>query len=364
MKRVAIFCNNLNANGTVKVALSQAEVLQEAGQAVHLFIFHRQGDFLPPADVTLHYVFDDGSDLSLAKQQAQLRHCVRQVEASAGPFDLFLSNSSKCDRVVAGCDFAPCYYFCHCALQQELLVELGRGPIKFWRRWQEARALIGKSIITVSDGIAAELRATRWLKARSVQTIYNPFRLEEIRAKAREGVDGLPDEPFMLHVGRFTRQKRHDVLFAALRQMPTAPKLVLLCNRPEKVRQLAEKYGVADRILTPGFQHNPYAWMARAELLLLSSDFEGLPTVLIESLACGTPVVSTDCPHGPAEILTGELARYLVPRRDPARLAATALACLADPPDLSAPAILEAVSSSRIAAQYLALCEPDTKGNC
>ncbi len=356
MKRIAVFCNNLNANGTVKIALSQAEVLQQAGHSVHLFIFHPGGDFLPPAGIALHQVFDEAQPLSLAASQQQLMRQVRAVEAEQGRFDLFLSNSTKCDRVVAGCDFAPCYYFCHCALQQELLAELRHGPFKFWRRWQEARALIGKRIITVSDGIAAELRGSRWLKPESVQTIYNPFQLERIRQLAQAPVEGLPDGPFMIHVGRFTRQKRHDILFDALRRMPDAPPLVLLCNRPEKVRRLAEKYGVADRIITPGFQHNPYAWIARAELMLLSSDYEGLPTVLIEALACGTPVVSTDCPFGPKEILTGPLATCLVPRRDPAALAATALACLRNPPDVTEPAILAAVAGEHIAAQYLALC--------
>ncbi len=359
MKRIAIFCNNLNANGTVKIALSQAEVLHEAGHHVDLFIFHQQGDFLPPAGVQVHYVFTGQRMKTLAQRQQFLMTRIRYFEAQQGAYHLFLSNSTRCDRVVSGCGFAPTYYFCHCALQQELLAELRHGPIKFWRRWQEARALIGQRIITVSEGIAEELRATRWLKAQQVQTIYNPFRLEHIRQQAAQPVDGLPGGRFMIHVGRFTRQKRHDVLFRALQQMPDAPPLVLLCNRPHKVRKLAARYGVADRIITPGFQHNPYAWIARAELMLLSSDYEGLPTVLIEALACGTPVVSTDCPYGPREILGEALAGYLVPRRDPAALARAALACLANPPALDTLPILDKVASPRIAARYLALCAVD-----
>lgn len=357
MKRIAVFCNNLNANGTVKIALSQAEVLQQAGHRVHLFIFHPGGDFLPPPSISLHYVFNASAPQDLDARQRLLQQLVETVEAQAGRFDLFLSNSTKCDRVVAGCDFSPCYYFCHCALQQELLAELRHGPLKFWRRWLEARALIGKRIITVSEGIAAELRTTGWLRPQSVQTIYNPFQLERIRELAQETVADLPEEPFMIHVGRFTRQKRHDILFDALRRMPEAPPLVLLCNRPEKVRRLARKYGVESRILTPGFQHNPYAWIARASLMLLSSDYEGLPTVLIEALACGTPVVSTDCPYGPREILGEELAAYLVPRRDPQALATTAMACLRSPPSVSAPPILHAVASDVIVERYIALCD-------
>lgn len=356
MKKIAIFCHNFFSNGTVKVALSQAEVLQEAGQDVHLFVFHKEGDFMPPENVTIHYLYDAGQKPTVQEQRQRLKAKVAEAQQS-GKFSLFLSNSTDCDVVVSGCDFEPCYYFCHCALKQELLMELKRGPVHFWRRWKKAKALIGKKIITVSNGIAEELRSTSWLKPQSVQTIYNPFRLEEIRKKTQEEIAEIPSEPYMIHVGRVTRQKRHDILFKALRDMPTAPKLVLLCNRPKKARKLAKKYGVEHRIITPGFQHNPYAWIAKAELMLLSSDFEGLPTVVIESLACGTPVVSTDCPHGPNEILTGHLAQYLVPVRQPALLAQKALDCLASPPFLDNLEILKAVDSQYIAAQYIHLAE-------
>jgi len=76
-----------------------------------------------------------------------------------------------------------------------------------------------------------------------------------------------------------------------------------------------------DRVEILGFQQNPYKYIKNAKLLVLSSDREGLPTVVIESLILGTPVVSTDCPTGPGEILTGDLAKWLVPVRDSDTLA-------------------------------------------
>ncbi|MDV5392411.1 glycosyltransferase [Shewanella xiamenensis] len=354
MKKIAIFCHNFFSNGTVKVALSQAEVLQEAGQDVHLFVFHKEGDFMPPENVTIHYLYDAGQKPSLQEQRQRLQAKVAEAEQS-GKFSLFLSNSTDCDVVVSGCDFDPCYYFCHCALKQELLMELKRGPVHFWRRWKKAKALIGKKIITVSNGIADELRATSWLKPESVQTIYNPFKIEEIRNKSKEFNADIPNKPYMIHVGRVTRQKRHDILFQALKLAPNAPDLVLLTNRPERARKIAQKYGVENRIITPGFQQNPFPWIANAELMLLSSDFEGFGLVIVESLICDTPVVSTDCPHGPSEILTGHLAQYLVPVRQPALLAQKALECLASPPALDNLEILKAVDSQYISAQYIAL---------
>lgn len=354
MKKIAIFCHNFFANGTVKVALSQAEILQEAGQDVHLFVFHQAGDFAPPQNVTLHYLYGANDKPSIAAQQKKLTEAVAKAEEQ-GRFDLFLSNSTDCDQVVAGCHFSPCYYFCHCALKQELLMEIKRGPVHFWRRWKKAKALIGKHIITVSHGIADELRHTAWLKPKSVQTIYNPFNINKVIEKSQQPVSDLPNEPYMIHVGRMTKQKRHDILFQALKLMPEAPKLVLLTNRPERARKLAKKYGVLDRIITPGFQQNPFPWIAKAELMLLSSDFEGFGMVIVESLICKTPVISTDCPHGPNEILTDELAHYLVPVKNPKALALKAIECLNSPPNLDNMAILEKVNSRYIAEQYLSL---------
>jgi glycosyltransferase involved in cell wall biosynthesis len=103
------------------------------------------------------------------------------------------------------------------------------------------------------------------------------------------------------------------------------------------------------------FRQNPYPWIAGARLLVLSSDYEGFPMVLIEALACGTPVVSTDCPHGPGEILTGELARWLVPVGDSRALAERITAALAERIDVSRAAILAEVSADQIARRYAAL---------
>jgi glycosyltransferase involved in cell wall biosynthesis len=137
--------------------------------------------------------------------------------------------------------------------------------------------------------------------------------------------------------------------------MKTKIKLVLLCNKPEKALKLAQKHGVAEQLILPGFQRNPYNWIQSAEALVLSSDYEGLPTVLLEAIALGTKVVSTACPHGPDEILTEELSRYLVPRRDPEALAKAIDEVLLKEIALDQASILGKVSSDKVAQQYLAL---------
>jgi glycosyltransferase involved in cell wall biosynthesis len=98
---------------------------------------------------------------------------------------------------------------------------------------------------------------------------------------------------------------------------------------------MIEARGLGQRVTVAGFQPNPYPWIAGADLLVLCSDHEGLPNVIIEALAVGTPVVSTDCPSGPREILGDALAQCLVQVGDMAALAHAISAALVDPPDIS-----------------------------
>jgi glycosyltransferase involved in cell wall biosynthesis len=157
-------------------------------------------------------------------------------------------------------------------------------------------------------------------------------------------------------VGRFAKQKRHDILFEALQNVSEGYKLVCLCRVSKKMTKLIKKMRLEHRVMVTGFVQNPYTWIKQAELLVLSSDYEGLPTVLIEALACGTPVVSTNCPHGPDEIMTEALSEYLVPKREPEQLANKINQALNANIDVSQSDILCKVQAKYIAQQYLALC--------
>jgi glycosyltransferase involved in cell wall biosynthesis len=130
----------------------------------------------------------------------------------------------------------------------------------------------------------------------------------------------------VLAAGKLKRQKGFDTLldaFARLRRERPL-RLVLLGRGPEeaKLRRQAESLGVAGDVLLAGFQADPFAWMRRAAVFALSSRFEGLPGTLIQAMACGCPVVSTDCDHGPREILEGGRFGPLVPVGDATALAA------------------------------------------
>jgi glycosyltransferase involved in cell wall biosynthesis len=211
-------------------------------------------------------------------------------------------------------------------------------------------------LITVSEGLQLDITELGRARPDRMITIPNPFDLDQIRTLSQD-VCPLEGELFLLHVGRFRAVKRHDRLFEAFQLSNYAGKLVLLGTgsrqEEQELHYLCDQMGIEKRVIFAGFNTNPYPYLRAAEALILSSDFEGFGNVLVEALACGTPVVSTDCPYGPREILTGDLARGL------SELSAESLAqclndILANPPIISSKH-LERFTVQNVMEKYLAL---------
>ena len=167
------------------------------------------------------------------------------------------------------------------------------------------------AVVAVSSGVADDLARLTGLDRRGVAVIHNPVTTPAIDKLRREPVDHawLNDRamPVVMGMGRFTRQKDFSTLiraFARLREAMQA-RLIILGEgelRPELESEV-ERLGLSEYVSMPGFVANPYAHVARADVFALSSRWEGFGNVLVEAMACGTPVVSTDCDSGPAEIL-------------------------------------------------------------
>ena len=225
-----------------------------------------------------------------------------------------------------------------------------------------------EAVVAVSDGVADELAAWSALPRAQIVTIYNPVVTDELIAGQGEPVDhpwfqpGMP--PVIMSAGRLGRAKDHPTLiraFARVRRARPARLVIFGQGKTEAktarsvaaLQAQAGELGVADDVVLPGFFANPFAYMARAAVFALSSINEGLPGVLIQAMACGCPVVSTDCPSGPAEILAGGRYGRLVPPGDDAALAAAILATLDAPPAaMSLRARAGFFSVERAVAQY------------
>jgi glycosyltransferase involved in cell wall biosynthesis len=207
-------------------------------------------------------------------------------------------------------------------------------------RWLIARAYGGaQAVIAISRGVADDLITVTGIPEKRVFSIYNPLDLERVTRQSRETVEhpwlavGAP--PVVLAVGKLKRQKDYPTLvqaFARVRAHREA-RLVILGEGEERARieRLVKILGIEADVYLPGFVENPFAWMARVSVFVLASAWEGLSNVLLEALACGCTIVSTDCPSGPREILADGAFGHLVPVGDDAALAAAIAAALSAP---------------------------------
>ncbi len=182
--------------------------------------------------------------------------------------------------------------------------------------WLETSRMLyplADAVVAVSRGVAESVQRSLGLDAKRIHAIYNPIPADSIRRLAQEEVTHpwfADDEPpVVLSVGREAPPKDHPTLVEAfgLARREADARLVILgrLSAPYRARLefLAQRHGVEDDLGFLDFDENPYRYMARAALVALSSRWEGLGIVIVEALACGTPVVSTDAPYGPREIL-------------------------------------------------------------
>ena len=184
-------------------------------------------------------------------------------------------------------------------------------------------------IIGNSRGVAEDLVQITGLPRNEIQIIYNPVVTPELAEKVTASLNHpwfeIGQPPVLLAVGRLTAQKDFPTLIQAIAQVRQSQpvRLIILGEGPDRpsLETLIKDLGMEEDMRLPGFVENPYAYMSRASLFVLSSRWEGLPTVLIEALYCGVPVISTDCPSGPREILADGKYGALVPVQDPTALA-------------------------------------------
>ncbi|HWC11864.1 MAG TPA: glycosyltransferase, partial [Acidimicrobiales bacterium] len=221
-------------------------------------------------------------------------------------------------------------------------------------------------VVAVSEGVAVDLAASARVPRQSIDVVYNPVDFERVAAAA-----AAPPEhpwlapkagPVLVAGGRLTAQKDFATLLRAVALLDGDVRLLVLGEgelRPH-LERLARDLGVEHRVDLPGFAPNPYPSYRAADVVVLSSRWEGLPTVLVEALFLGTPIVSTDCPSGPAEILGGGRWGRLVPTADPEALAAAITASLADggpPPD---PVAWERFSLDAVSGRWVEILEAVT----
>jgi glycosyltransferase involved in cell wall biosynthesis len=219
------------------------------------------------------------------------------------------------------------------------------------------------AVVAVSHGVAQDLHQVLGLPLSQMDVIYNPGVTPELTAKAQEPLDhpwfAAGEPPVILGVGKLETQKDFPTLLRAFAQVRASrpARLMILGWGPDvekrKLEALIHELGIGADVNLPGYVNNPYAYMARSAMFVLSSRWEGLHFVLVEAMAVGLPVISTDCESGPAEILDHGKYGALVPVGDYQALAQAIAKVLDGETPLVEPTWLEQFSLGAIAQQYL-----------
>ena len=321
-RRVGFLLPHLGGGGAERMLLALANGFSSAGIPTDTIVMSAQGDFLDEVGLDTRLV-DLGTHRASRSVLALRRH-IRDAKLDVLLSGLDHVNICATAAVMMG-PRRP-----RLLLSQRNTLTHSNRKRSALMNWLVRQALHrADRVLAVSEGVRQDLLDHHGLSPDSVVTTYNPVVSRAMLDMAEEepiAIAGLDRRKYVLACGRLEPQKGFDILIEAFADIaPAFPDIdLVILGRGELMQELqkqANSGSIAGRLHLPGFVHNPFALMRRAELFVLSSRHEGLPGVLIQAMACGTKVVSTDCESGPREILEGGRYGPLVPVGDAGALA-------------------------------------------
>ena len=374
-RRIAVYYAHLGGGGAEQIALAQIEILIAAGYAVDIVLHKAGGHYaqrIPDATKIVTLTPSNENDVRRMRRRALSGHALmrlrmRFVSANRlAELDYLPSFVDYLERARPAIVIANLWSMALVASSARACVDyplrvvgvfhsaffreaIHRGSMRRhpWR-WRHFFALCrhfysrADALVTVSDGVGRDLVEIVGVAADRVETLPNPVFSSALKARAVESVEHLwladDASPLVVAVGRLSPEKNYSLLLHALALVRARGKSVRLAilgtgSEREALEALRRELSLDESVLLPGWVDNPQAWMARATLVALSSNWEGLPTVLIEGLAGGCRIVATDCPHGPREILDHGRFGWLVPVGDAQAMADAIMAALNAPHD-------------------------------
>lgn len=329
---VLFFRPSLGQGGADRVTVTVLKNLDRERYSPKLALLHAKGEWLDqvPSDVPV---------LTLAASRVRFAApALRQLVRREAP-DVVFSTSSGTNAITVAA--------CRSLLKRPKLVISERnilfnGGVTRYRKVDVAlkRRLypLADTVTALSRGVADDLAEKLGLNRDDLQVLYNPLVDDQLAVRAQEAVQHRffkSEGPVVISAARLVPHKGFDDLIEAFaivcKTLPKA-KLIILGEGKHKNHLVARanKLGLAEQIDFVGFQKNPYAWFNKADVFALASYNEGLCNVLVESMASGTPVISTDCPHGPNEIITHASDGFLTKVGDQPELASRVLEVLQD----------------------------------
>lgn len=334
---IAFVLPDLRGGGAERVNLDLAHELRGAGHAVEFVLMQAHGELLEEAQIAfpvadLKVPRARGVPLALARYLRARRPDA--LLAAMWPLTVIAPlaralSGHDCRVIVSEHGILSAQYKDWGALHGLAL----RASVAICYRMADAR-------VGVSEGVAKDMAKLARMPVGQFTVIHNPVpprQQPSVTAMAEaEAFWGTPPGSRIVTVGRFKAVKNHALLLRSFARMASSQARLMLVGNGEgehALRAQAQQLGIADKVIFAGFHSDPTPFYASADLFVLSSNYEGFGNVIVEALACGLPVVSTDCPSGPAEILNNGLFGKLVPVGDEAALAEAMTTTLTEPHD-------------------------------
>lgn len=361
MAHALFLIDQLASGGAPRSVLKVTRALLASGVRVTLISLSERTGLSVPDGAQLHVVpfTPRGRWQKLRRYRLHAERLDAFLDGRQERFDLVVSNLHQAHQVVRRSRLADRAWLCIRSDPWQELLSNKAGWRRLVKKTKVKRLYDDKRVIALSRTNLASL-ARIGSRPCHAEVIPNVLDVTRVRELMRDEIaePWLRDAPFCVYVGRLNmRQKRLDRLLKAFQASAVAQRLVLIGDGDHAaVEQEIEALSLQESVIKLGPRDNPYPYMHRASALLLASDYEGLPNVLLEALACGTPVVSTDCLSGPRDILTGRLAQGLVPLDDIDGFARAIRSSIEAPPAIPSEAV-EAYTPEAVAACYRALME-------
>ena len=319
---VAILLPDMRGGGAERVCLNLANNFVDRGLSVDMVVMQEAGDLLPLLDSRVNLI-ELGANRMVGVLLPLIRY-LRQTRPSSLIANMWpLTVISVLARTVSRCK-TRLVLVEHTTLSRS---ESIASPLHYSALRVSMRVLApcADARVTVSNGVADDLATMTGLRRDRISTIYNPIVKSTTLKPGSTGVIGTSSIPTILNVGALKAEKDQVTLLRAFQLLVAGMEARLVILGEGELRgeleALAVELGIADRVSMPGFALDPSQAYETASLFVLSSAAEGFGNVLVEALEHGVPVVSTDCPSGPREILEGGRYGTLVHVSDPQALA-------------------------------------------
>ena len=301
-KKVLLVINCLQGGGAERVVLTLGQGFYDLGYEVHILRFKPRVDYELNPKLDYHFIDFKRYKLipKLERRDKVFAFVVdRYILKNIGRPDIILSNLDRAHSIFSYSRLPNIFYVIHTTISLSYkfrILDSNQRELAFTNIYSK------HPCVCVSHGVQKDFIKSFGNITPTI-AIHNPIDRDRIKKLADAFTPEYQD--YIVHVGSFKEAKRHDVLLKAYARTDQSMPLLLLGKGKlkDEIEQLVVELNLEEKVVFLGFQENPFPYIKHAKFKVLTSDWEGFALVIAEALVLGTPVISTDCPSGPSELL-------------------------------------------------------------